>query len=61
MKKIAPFYIALFLYSFPIIAQTMKEKLKALNIELPEVKAPIASYVQTVRTGNLLYLSEEKA
>jgi len=56
-KKLAPFCIALFLYSFPIIAQTLEEKLKALNIELPEVKAPIASYAQTVKTGNLLYLS----
>ena len=54
-KKLAPFCIALFLCSFPIIVQTLEEKLKALNIELPEVK--VASYVQTVRTGNLLYLS----
>ena len=54
-KKLAPFCITLFLCSFPIIVQTLEEKLKALNIELPEVK--VASYVQTVRTGNLLYLS----
>ena len=38
-------------------AQTPEEKLKALGIVLPEVMAPIASYVNVVRTGNLLYLS----
>lgn len=38
-------------------AQSPEEKLKALGIVLPEVMAPIASYVNVVRTGNLLYLS----
>jgi enamine deaminase RidA (YjgF/YER057c/UK114 family) len=38
-------------------AQTPEEKLKELGIVLPEVKAPVANYVNAVRAGNLLYLS----
>ena len=33
------------------------EKLKALNIELPAVAAPAATYVMFVQTGNTVYLS----
>lgn len=33
------------------------EKLKALNITLPDVTAPAAAYVPYVQTGNLMYLS----
>ena len=33
------------------------EKLKALNITLPDVTAPAAAYVPYVQTGNLVYLS----
>lgn len=33
------------------------ENLKALNIELPPVAQPVASYVMYVRSGNLVYLS----
>ncbi|MDP0492581.1 MAG: RidA family protein [Verrucomicrobiota bacterium JB023] len=32
-------------------------KLKELNITLPEVTKPVASYLNAVRSGNLLYLS----
>ena len=38
-------------------AQTPEEKLKSKNIVLPVVTAPVANYVNVVRTGNLLYLS----
>lgn len=38
-------------------AQTPEEKLQAQGIVLPEVMAPVANYVNVVRTGNLLYLS----
>ena len=34
-----------------------EEKLAAMGIELPEMPAPIANYVRTVRTGNLVFLS----
>ncbi len=39
------------------MAQTPEEKLKELNIELPEPTKPVANYVKAVRTGNLLFLS----
>ncbi len=32
-------------------------KLKELGIVLPDVSAPVANYVNSVRTGNLVYLS----
>ena len=57
MKKALSFCLILASFTFQTMAQTPEEKLKALNIELPVVKAPIANYVQAVRTGNLLYLS----
>lgn len=34
-----------------------EKKLKALGIALPKPSSPVASYVNAVRTGNLLYLS----
>lgn len=38
-------------------AQTPEEKLKQLGIELPPPSKPVASYVNAVRTGNLIYLA----
>ncbi len=37
--------------------KTPEAKLAELGIELPEMPAPIANYVRTVRTGNLVFLS----
>jgi len=34
-----------------------EEKLRQLGIALPPVSAPVANYVNAVRTGNLLYLA----
>jgi len=34
-----------------------EKRLKALGIELPKVSNPVATYVNAVQTGNLLYLS----
>jgi|TARA_B100001057_G_scaffold471004_1_gene532916 enamine deaminase RidA (YjgF/YER057c/UK114 family) len=34
-----------------------EDKIKKLNIKLPEAKAPVGSYVATKITGNLLYIS----
>ena len=34
-----------------------EDKIKELQIELPEAKAPVGSYVATKITGNLLYIS----
>ena len=36
---------------------SVEERLNELGIELPEVATPVASYVNVVRTGNLLFLS----
>jgi len=36
---------------------TIAEKLASLNLTLPAVPAPVAAYVNCVRTGNLLFLS----
>ena len=36
---------------------TMLEKITALGLTLPAVPAPIAAYVNCVRSGNLLFLS----
>lgn len=57
MKKILPFCILSLLFALQALAQTPEEKLKALNIELPVLKAPVANYVHIVRSGNLLFLS----
>lgn len=40
-------------------AQTPEEKLDQLNIQLPEVKEPIANFVKWRRVGSLIYLSGE--
>lgn len=36
---------------------TIREKIQTLGYTLPEVPAPVGSYVQCVRSGNLLFLS----
>jgi len=38
-------------------AKLPEEKLKELGLELPEAPKPVAAYVPTVRTGNLLFVS----
>ncbi len=55
MKKIV-FLIGIFLVT-NIYAQSPEDKLAAANIVLPNLSAPVANYVNVVRTGNLLYLS----
>ncbi len=57
MKKMFSFCIIFLLFTMKITGQTPEERLKALNIELPTVKSPIANYVHAVRAGNLLFLS----
>jgi enamine deaminase RidA (YjgF/YER057c/UK114 family) len=36
---------------------TIEEKLRQMGLELPEPAAPVAAYVPTVRTGNLVFVS----
>ena len=35
----------------------IEEKLKELNITLPETPKPIANYLPCIRAGNLIFLS----
>jgi len=39
------------------MSDTIVEKITSLGLKLPEVPAPIAAYVNCIRSGNLLYLS----
>lgn len=55
MKKLV-ILLSVFFVS-EIFAQTPEEKLASANIVLPNISAPVANYVNVVRTGNLLYLS----
>lgn len=43
--------------SFYSYGMSVYEKLKALNIILPEVTPPVAAFVPFVRTGNTVYIS----
>jgi hypothetical protein len=40
-----------------VTAVSVYEKLKALNISLPEVTQPVAAFVPFVRSGKLLFVS----
>jgi enamine deaminase RidA (YjgF/YER057c/UK114 family) len=40
-----------------VTAVSVYEKLKALNISLPEVTQPVTAFVPFVRSGNLLFVS----
>ena len=52
------FLILLFLLpAMYTLAQTPEENLKSKGLELPAIPAPVANYVNVVRTGNLLYLA----
>jgi enamine deaminase RidA (YjgF/YER057c/UK114 family) len=50
------FLVAL-LSSLLATAQSPEENLKKLNIQLPKASAPVASYVNAVKTGNLIFLA----
>ncbi len=43
--------------AFLLTAQSPEEKLVAMNIQLPPVAAPLGSYVDAVRVGNLIFLA----
>lgn len=49
--------LLLFVGALQCAAQTPEEKLSQLNIKLPTLSSPIASYVHVVRSGNLLFLA----
>lgn len=41
----------------PLYEYDIEERLKELNISLPELGQPVANYVHAVRTGNLVFLA----
>jgi enamine deaminase RidA (YjgF/YER057c/UK114 family) len=43
--------------SIEAFPQSPEEKLKQINIQLPEISQSLGSYVDVVKTGKLLYLS----
>lgn len=55
MKYILPLLFVCFVST--ATAQTPEEKLSKLGIKLPQMSAPVASYVNVVRVGKLLFLS----
>jgi len=36
---------------------TIEQRLRTLGLELPPLQAPVANYVRTVRTGNLVFVA----
>jgi enamine deaminase RidA (YjgF/YER057c/UK114 family) len=55
MRKLFAFLLVI--ASLNGLCQKPEEKLKQMGIELPKVPAAIASYVNFVKTGNLIFLA----
>ncbi|MBB6004426.1 RidA family protein [Arcicella rosea] len=55
MKKLL--LLCLLFFCAKAYAQTPEEQLTKLGITLPAISQPVASYVNVVRSGNLLFLS----
>ncbi|MCP9763559.1 RidA family protein [Lacihabitans soyangensis] len=49
--------LLVFFIAQSVFSQKIEKRLTELNIVLPKVQPPIASYVNAVRTGNLIFLS----
>ena len=48
---------ALFVFAVPASAATPEERLEAAGLALPPADPPVATFAQTVRTGNLLFVA----
>ena len=57
MKKIYFITLSICLFNYTIMAQDPEAKLKEKGIVLPAPSKPVATYVNAVRVGNLLFLS----
>ena len=55
MKNIAAFVLVLL--SFNLFAQTPEQKIKQLEIQLPQIPESLGSYQDMVKVGNLVFLS----
>ncbi|WPR77271.1 RidA family protein [Algoriphagus sp. NG3] len=49
--------LAFLLYSFHSLSQTIDQRLKELELTLPEVETPVATYLKWKQVDNLLYIS----
>jgi enamine deaminase RidA (YjgF/YER057c/UK114 family) len=56
MKPLIVTFLVIFVTQ-NVFSQKIENRLTELKIILPKVQPPIASYVNAVRTGNLIYLS----
>jgi enamine deaminase RidA (YjgF/YER057c/UK114 family) len=56
MKPLIVTFLVIFVAQ-NVFSQKIENRLAELKIILPKVQPPIASYVNAVRTGNLIYLS----
>jgi enamine deaminase RidA (YjgF/YER057c/UK114 family) len=56
MKPLIVTFLVIFVAQ-NVFSQKIENRLADLKIVLPKVQPPIASYVNAVRTGNLIYLS----
>jgi enamine deaminase RidA (YjgF/YER057c/UK114 family) len=57
MKKHSLLFLILLSIVMTTQAQSPEQKLQQLGITLPVPSKPVATYVNAVRTGNLIYLS----
>lgn len=57
MKKNSLSFLIFLFIAMTTQAQSPEEKLQQLGITLPVPSKPVATYVNAVRTGNLIYLS----
>ena len=51
------FLLTLLLSSLAGYSQTPEENIKKMGIQLPEINAPVGSYVHCVRVGNLIFFA----
>lgn len=57
MKHLQLFRILIWAIALPSFGQTPEQKLNQAGFQLTTPPAPMANYVRTVRTGNLIFLS----
>lgn len=56
--KVKLLLVSILCFCFQVVySQKIEKRLRELNIILPQPSAPVANYVNAVRTGNLIYLS----
>lgn len=57
MKKIVYTFALICFINSSVSAQDAEQRVKTLQLNIPDAPSPIANYVNAVRVGNLLFLS----